>query len=245
MSVAAVVLSLSAAAAVDPGTAASASIGSPDTPVSASLAFLAAVPQGSFADRQRQWPLGLSLSLLARLRPLPLEVGPVLGVLGYGGTRYRRSASLAWNDGSSTREAVTVSRSQDMLSLGVLGRLIPRRGLVRPFLEGSLAMALWKADEDLDVVGNDRSTTDNAALDDCLDCWVSLTWAAEAGGGLAVALNGWGAGSPPPVAVELSLGGKWRWGGPARYDLPGTERASARSTTDMMVFWTAIAIGRR
>jgi len=173
----------------------------------ANVSFIPGFPQNDFKENLNQIGLGGSGYFLYRLKNSPLSVGVSLGVMVYGSESRSEFFSAGIPD-----VMVDVTTRNYILMTHFLMRLQPRRGQIKPYLDGLVGFNyLWTETGVYDRNGIDQRIASDVNFDD-------VTWSLGFGGGLM--LNVYQKrrrNRASPFAVFADFGFRYLKGGRAEY----------------------------
>lgn len=187
-----------------------------------SLHILGAIPQGEFADNLDDPGFGIGGSFLARLPQSPLYIGGDLSFFIYG-----QSERTEPFNPNIPEVQIEVETSNNLLQGGLVLRLQPPTGHVRPYLDGYLGFNYLSTSTTIRDRGDSEEIASDTNQEDTAFAW-------GGGGGLKILLY-----KPAPEKGKLRglyLDGRVRYlvGGEADYLKEGSiQRVGSRLTYDL------------
>lgn len=173
----------------------------------AGVDFLTIVPRGEFKDNVRNNGYGAGGQFLVRIKQSPILVGIDLGGVVYGSETRKLTLLPEVPD-----VRVNVTTTNNIFMTHLLVRAAPRRGLVRPYVDGLIGFKYLFTDTTIDLDSENNNPSETNLSDSTLSYGF--------GGGLQVRLN------PHPRRLEVLLDGRVRYlrGGRADYLKEGSIR---------------------
>ena len=181
--------------------------------------FTSVIPQGEFKQNVNSNGFGVSGNFLVGLGRRPLLAGVEAGFATYGSEKRREALS-----GTIPDIAVDVETKNNIVLTHFLLRAQPRRGSVRPYLDGLVGFKYLFTDTKVRSNSRDEPIASTTNLSD-------VAFSYGVGGGVQTHLAGLGGGRE----LVLDTKARYLWGSDARYLRKGSiQREDGRVILDVL-----------